>query len=313
MDYKKLFIQALENADIDLMKRIPKTDLHNHAARGGSIRYLEDFYHVKIEPAKKFKTLDEFNQWIQVNIKPICKGRPGYEKRFEAAFVQAKEDGVKVLDMCFGEEEYFNNDVGEMVKTLKHLHKTFAPEVNFIPGIAIWSGDDKDHLHRRLDEYLAQGYFKSIDVFGKEEEAFRVKDICRKSKDNGLIVKVHVGEFGSADLVRRVAEELEVDQIQHGIAAANSLEVMKWLSDNNIVLNVCPTSNVILSRVEDYGVHPIRKLYDNGVKVTVNTDDMNICNSGVSEEFFKLYKSGCLSAEALNSIREVGLNTIRNS
>lgn len=84
---------------------------------------------------------------------------------------------------------------------------------------------------------------------------------------------------------------------------------MKWLSDNKILLNVCPTSNIYLSRVEDYSVHPIKKLYHNGVKVTVNTDDMIIFDASVSDEFFNLYKSGALNAEELNEIRENGLNS----
>ena len=48
------------------------------------------------------------------------------------------------------------------------------------------------------------------------------KKIFRKAKEKGLILKAHVGEFGNAELVRKAVEELELDQVQHGIAAANS-------------------------------------------------------------------------------------------
>ena len=82
---------------------------------------------------------------------------------------------------------------------------------------------------------------------------------------------------------------------------------MKWLSDNKIQLNVCPTSNVLLSRVENYKVHPIRKLYDNGIKVTINTDDMLIFDQSVSEEFFNLYNAGVFNSTELNEIRKNGL------
>jgi adenosine deaminase len=82
---------------------------------------------------------------------------------------------------------------------------------------------------------------------------------------------------------------------------------MKWLCDNKIQLNICPTSNILLSRVENYKVHPIRKLYDNGIRVTVNTDDMIIFDQSVSEEFLNLYNSGIFNAVELNEIRENGL------
>ena len=95
--------------------------------------------------------------------------------------------------------------------------------------------------------------------------------------------------------------------MQHGIAAANSKSVMKWLSDNKIQLNICPTSNVLLNRVKNYKVHPIRKLYDYGVKVTINTDDMLIFNQSVSEEFLNLYNAGVFNPAELDEIRQNGL------
>lgn len=127
------------------------------------------------------------------------------------------------------------------------------------------------------------------------------------AKAKGLMLKAHVGEFGTADLVKQAVEELELDQVQHGIAAASSPEIMNWLADHRIQLNVCPTSNVLLSRVTGYSSHPIRKLYDYGVKVTVNSDDMIIFDQSVSEEFMNLYRAGLFRAEELNTIRENAL------
>ncbi|MBZ9687112.1 hypothetical protein G9F72_012335 [Clostridium estertheticum] len=97
------------------------------------------------------------------------------------------------------------------------------------------------------------------------EDEFAVPSFKRefkKAKQKGLILKAHVGEFGTAELVRKAIEELELDQVQLGIAAADSRSVMSWLCANKIQLNICPTSNILLSRVENYSVHPIRKLYD---------------------------------------------------
>lgn len=64
----------------------------------------------------------------------------------------------------------------------------------------------------------------------------------------------------------------------------------------------------MLSRVEDYKIHPIRVLYDNGIKVTINSDDMLIFDQSVSEEFFNLYNAGVFNAEELNEIRENALS-----
>ena len=82
---------------------------------------------------------------------------------------------------------------------------------------------------------------------------------------------------------------------------------MRFLADNQIRLNVCPTSNVMLGRVDSLASHPIRALYHAGVPVTVNTDDVLVFGNGVSEEFLGLYNAGLFSAGELDGIRKTGL------
>ena len=125
-----------------------------------------------------------------------------------------------------------------------------------------------------------------------------------------MILCAHAGEYGSAESVREAVEVLELQQVQHGIAAATSAEVMKWLSENNILLNVCPTSNVALCRAESIKRHPIRQLFDNGIKVTINTDDLMIFGQSVSEEYLNLYREGVFTIDELDLIRLNGLNII---
>ncbi len=83
---------------------------------------------------------------------------------------------------------------------------------------------------------------------------------------------------------------------------------MKFLMGNRIRLNICPTSNVLLGRVESLSVHPIRKLYDAGVKVTVNTDDVLVFGQSVSDEFLNLYRAGLFTAVELDELRQNGLS-----
>ena len=59
--------------------------------------------------------------------------------------------------------------------------------------------------------------------------------------------------------------------------------------------------------MKDYSDHPIRVLVDNGVRVTINTDDLLIFDSSIENEYLRLYCAGTLSAEQLDEIRRVGL------
>ena len=123
-----------------------------------------------------------------------------------------------------------------------------------------------------------------------------------------MILKAHAGEYCDADFVRRSVEVLDLDEVQHGIAAADSAEVMTWLANRKTVLHVCPTSNVRLTRVASMEVHPLKKLFDNGVSVTINSDDIMIFDSPVSEEYQNLYDAGLFSAAELDEIRTFGLS-----
>ena len=131
--------------------------------------------------------------------------------------------------------------------------------------------------------------------------------LYRKAEEYRLVKKKHAGETGTADDVRRAVEVLGLSEVHHGISACTSKETMRFLADNHIQLNVCPSSNVMLGYVKDYREHPIRILADNGVQVTINTDDLLIFDSSIENEYLQLYCAGTLSVGQLDEIRRVGL------
>lgn len=149
------------------------------------------------------------------------------------------------------------------------------------------------------------GVFRTLDLSGDEfaQPIDVFVPIYRRAKAAGLRLKAHVGEWGTADDVLRAVDVLELDEVQHGIAAAESRKVMRRLANAGVRLNICPTSNLKLGRIERLEDHPIRRLYDAGVQVTVNTDDALIFGASLSEEFLKLFKAGVLTAAELDDIR----------
>lgn len=161
-----------------------------------------------------------------------------------------------------------------------------------------------------LDQFISTGYFTSIDVCGGENlqpfEAFA--SLYRKAEKHHLTKIMHVGETGPAEDIIRAVEVLELNEIHHGINAIHSNTALQFLANNNIQLNVCPSSNVMLGYAKNYSEHPIKVLYENGINVTINTDDLLIFDSSIENEYLMLYKSGALDAEQLNAIRKQGLN-----
>lgn len=165
------------------------------------------------------------------------------------------------------------------------------------------------YLEDCLSHFWGNKAFYSIDLYGDElvQPIENFKSIYRRAKKEGLRLKAHVGEWGSAEEVRRAVEELELHEVQHGISAIHDESVVRFLADHHIRLNITSSSNILLGRIHGMSGHPIGRFYRSGVDVTINSDDILIFDSDVSKEYLRLYESGCLSAEELDSIRQNGL------
>lgn len=306
------FIEALENRNLRSLQTIPKSDLHNHSALGGRLDYIEKALDLGIlRPGPKLKTFAEFTDWIDDHFVPVLEGLNGLETALEAAFCQARDDGVVRLEMSLEASwvPKLTGSVRELISMTDSIQARCAPEIDFRPELGFSRDRSVEQLIEQFEPFLDFDYLKSIDLYKYEfaQPIKNLKPLFRMAQEKGLVLKAHVGEYGDADSIREAVEELELDQVQHGISAADSPEVMKWLSDNRIQLNVCPTSNVMLCRTENMKTHPIKILHDHGVKVTVNTDDVIVFNQGVSEEFLNLYEADLFTAVELNEIRLNGL------
>ena len=315
---KNNFTEALESHDLRALRKIPKSDLHNHSLMGGRLRSMEKFSGRKLEKFRNgTKGVHGINEWVQKVYRPLFDLPDAFKVAVDAAFTQAKSDGVTVLEMSMDAfmGRLFNIRPEEVVSTFIASHQAIAPGIDFRPELGFSKSLPVRTLLSCFEPYVGMGYFHSIDLYDVEDaqplENFR--ELYRFAKQMGMKCKAHAGEFGNADSVRKAVEVLELDEIQHGTGAAESPEVMKWLFRKGISLNICPESNVSLKRVKSYKTHPIRILFDYGVKVTVNTDDVMLFDTGNSEQFLKLHKSGLFSAEELDVIRMNGLGDAKGS
>ncbi|HAT4252468.1 TPA: adenosine deaminase [Clostridium perfringens] len=311
------FMNALEREDINAIRSIPKSDLHNHFALGGNREYIKKITGIDIPYCKNIlKSMDDMHNW---NIKYLGEKFNNKEMRkikIDATFVQANLDGIKILEIgedVWGLGEFFNNDIEELINTFMESNKKFAPETELRLQIGLSRHCSIDYLLGCLENFWGRKEFYSIDLYGDElaQPIEKFEPIYRKAKDNGLRLKAHIGEWGTSDDIRRGIEVLGLDEIQHGISAVESEEVIKYLIDNKIRLNITPTSNVKLGRVSSICDHPIKELYRAGVDITINSDDILIFNSDVSNEYLRLYKNNVLSLEELDCIRVNGLKNIK--
>jgi adenosine deaminase len=93
------------------------------------------------------------------------------------------------------------------------------------------------------------------------------------AKDAGLLSAPHAGELAGPESVLGALETLQPDRLQHGVRAIEDPELVKRLADSDIVLDVCPTSNLQLSVYPSLADHPLPRLLDAGVRCSINGDD----------------------------------------
>jgi adenosine deaminase len=302
------FVEALERCDLSALRLCPKADLHIHAIGGGDRAFLRERTGVDIAPvAGRLSSMAEMHAFADERLAPVLSGPAGRTLAFEATFVQARKDGVTRLEV--GEDAWsitlHEGSAQTLWTAMCAARQAAAPEIDWIPQLGISRHCSIEAIERWGAPFLELGVFQTLDLSGDEGaqpiEAFA--PFYRRAKLAGLRLKAHAGEWGTADDVWRAVEVLELDEVQHGIAAAGSAQVMRALADAGIRLNVCPTSNVKLGRVERLEDHPIRALFDAGVKVTINTDDPLIFDSTLSQEFLSLYEVGLMTAAELDTIR----------
>ena len=242
---------------------------------------------------------------------PVFRKPGAFEASVSATFRQAKSDGVTVLEMSIdaGFGQLMGLPPEKVTGTLTSIHLAIAPEIDYRPDLGFARHLPVRKVMEYLSAYIDLGFFRAIDLYDDElsQPVRNFREVYRLARSAGMKCKAHVGEFGNAESVREAVEVLELDVVQHGIAAATSPGVMKWLADRRIPLNICPTSNVVMQRIPSIREHPIKVLFDNGVKVTVNSDDVILFDQSVSQEFLSLYDAGLFSADELDEIRRNGL------
>ena len=163
-----------------------------------------------IQPiTEPLNSMDEMHAWNAQNIGEYFNSPEGRRMLIRATFVQAKEDGVSVLEIgedVWGLGEFFHENIDELVEAFELSHKEIAPEIELRLQIGLSRHCDVAYLEDCLSHFWGCKAFYSIDLYGDElaQPIENFKPIYRRAKAEGLRLKAHVGEWGTAEDVRRL-------------------------------------------------------------------------------------------------------------
>ena len=162
-------------------------------------------------------------------------------------------------------------------------------------------GNDKenDETVELAKKYLVEdGGVVALDIAGAEAlyKTSNYRNLFEKAKNLSIPFTIHAGEADGPDSVKD-AIEFGAKRIGHGVRIYQDPEVEKLVKDEQIVLEMCPTSNRQTHAVEDMSTYPFMKYLKEGIKVTLNTDDMGIEGTTLAKEFRYMEKTFGLTPE----------------
>ncbi len=134
--------------------------------------------------------------------------------------------------------------------------------------------------------------------------------VFAKAREAGFLVVAHAGEEGPAAYVWEALDLLKVNRIDHGVRSEEDPELMQRLIAEKMPLTVCPLSNLKLCVVDDMQQHNIHRLLQQGVHVTVNSDDPSYFGGYMNDNFIAIAEALDLSNE---EIKQLAINSFEAS
>jgi len=313
------------------MKKFPKVDLHRHLegsilpetfieiARtyGGSlpadeVEALRPLIQMVNDPPGFHSFLNKFKVF-----RCFYPCREAIEEIACRAVREAAEDAVKYLELRYSPTHFacsgrFNErDVVHWIQSaIDRASRDFAIIVIPIATISRDYGVALAEQTVNMISGLPPGYFYGLDLAGDEinNPAQPFSHILTMAQDLGLNLSIHAGEAGGVENIYQAVEQFHAARIGHGIRAADDEALMEMLKRRNILLEICLTSNLQTGVVASLKNHPVRKLMEFGVPVSLNTDDPAISGVTLTDEYIKAVQELDITVEELKALNRAALD-----
>jgi adenosine deaminase len=305
-----------------LIKRLPKCELHIHIegslepeltfalARRNGIR-LPYASIEALRQAYRFRNLQDFLDIYYQGMSVLITEQDFYELAW-AYLQRAHADNVRHVEMFFDPQGHTARGIA-FATVVNGLHRAIADagrelgvEASLI--MCFLRHLDEADAEKTLDSALAfrdkiVGVGLDSSEAGHPPSKFR--RVFGRARNAGLFVTAHAGEEGPPSYVWEALDVLGVGRIDHGNRSLEDEALVGRLARERMALTVCPLSNLRLRVVDDLTHHPLRRMMDKGLVVTVNSDDPAYFGGYVNENY-------CAVADALRLTRDEIATIVRN-
>lgn len=290
------------------IENLPKAELHLH---------IEGSF----EPALMFEIANRNH--IKIPYKSVKEIEDAYKFNCLQDFLDIYYQGANVL---ITEQDFYDLTYSYLkkcaVQNVRHTEIMFDPQTHtergiefktIINGISKACDDAKEKLG--VSSLLIMSYLRHLS----EEEAFKTleqslpfkdkitavgldssekgnppskfKNVYEASIKEGSIPVAHAGEEGTAEYVWEALNLLKIKRIDHGNNSLQDEKLIQEIKKRDLALTVCPLSNTALQVVTDLKEHPLKKMMNLGLKITINSDDPAYFGGQVNQNFIEIQKA----------------------
>ncbi len=315
----------------ELLRALPKTDLHCHL--DGSMR-LKTILELAQKQGVKLPADTEEGLGKAIHKGEICKDLEDYlvafdvtcsvlqteEALYRAAYelgVDASAEGVRYLEVRYApvlhqarglKLTHIIDSVLEGLRAAKH--ETRIKYGVILCGIRHMSPETSLRLAELCVAYKNRGVV-GFDLAGAEANfpAKEHRQAFQLILKNNVNCTAHAGEAYGPESIGQALHYLGAHRIGHGVRLREDGDLLNYVNDHRIPLECCPSSNVQTRAVDDMKTHPLKFYFDNGLRVTINTDNRLITDTTVSREYLIAHQQLGLSLEDLTTIMVSGFKS----
>ena len=283
-----------------------KVELHLHL--DGSVRptTISELLNISIEEARKLSSvslkensLKDYLEKFDIPLK-IMQTKENLMRISKELALDLLKDNVIYAEIRFAPNKHLENGLtlDEVITSILKGLKEVPIKTNLI--LCMMRGDSYAknlEIIKYAKKYLGKGVV-GIDLAGNEA-AYPVnnyQELFAIARKENIPFTIHAGEGdGALSIINAI--NLGAKRIGHGVRAIESTEALNLLKEKDITLEVCPKSNLDTKMYNKLESHPIKKLLDKGVKVTINTDNRTVSNITLEETYKKLKETFHFSKE----------------
>jgi adenosine deaminase len=314
-----------------LVRALPKTDLHCHldgSLRLGTILELAEVQGVRL-PADTPEGLAK-----AIHMGEVCGSLEDYLTAFDVtlAVLQTEEalhraayelaqdcaaENVRYLEVRYSPVLHTRQGlkptsvVDAVLEGLRAAKRECGIKSNvIICGLRHIDPQTSVRLAELAVAYKGKGVV-GFDLAGAEEghPARRHREAVQLILDNNVNVTIHAGEAYGPESIAQAVHHCGAHRIGHGVRLRENGDLLNYLNDHRIPLEMCPSSNVQTGSVTGFPTHPLRFYFDFGLRVTVNTDNRLITDTTSTKELLLAHRELGFSLEDLCTVLVQGFKS----